>query len=70
MHPAGEIPLFQAGASDVGRQFAATVSNAIFAATPAMEVGIEMRNDLRQRAIEVGRSADDIRLLPAVFLYR
>ncbi len=64
MHPAGEIPLFQAGASDVGRQFAATVSNAIFAATPAMEVGIEMRNDLRQRAIEVGRSADDIRVLP------
>jgi len=69
MHPAGEIPLFQAGASDVGRQFAATVSNAIFAATPAMEVGIEMRNDLRQQAIEVGRSADDIRLLPGLYFF-
>ncbi|EFI66679.1 hypothetical protein BFZC1_20918 [Lysinibacillus fusiformis ZC1] len=69
MHPAGEIPLFQAGASDVGRQFAATVSNAIFAATPTMEVGIEMRNDLRQQAIEVGRSADDIRLLPGLYFF-
>lgn len=69
MHPAGEIPLFQAGASYVGRQFAATVSNAIFAATPTMEVGIEMRNDLRQQAIEVGRSADDIRLLPGLYFF-
>lgn len=69
MHPAGEIPLFQAGASDVGRRFAATVSNAIFAAAPAMEVGIEMRNDLRQQAIEVGRSADDIRLLPGLYFF-
>lgn len=46
MHPAGDIPLFQAGASDTGRQFAAKVSNAIFAATPDIEVGIELRNDL------------------------
>ncbi len=69
MHPAGEIPLFQAGASDVGRQFAATVYNAIFAATPAMEVGIEMRNDLRKRAVNVGRTADDIRLLPGLYFF-
>ncbi len=69
MHPAGDIPLFQAGASDVGRQFAATVSNAIFAATPAMEVGIEMRNDLRKRAVEIGRSANDIRLLPGLYFF-
>lgn len=69
MHPAGDIPFFQAGASDVGRQFAATVSNAIFAATPAMEVGVEMRNDLRKRAVEVGRSADDIRLLPGLYFF-
>ncbi|MGE7112958.1 NtaA/DmoA family FMN-dependent monooxygenase [Lysinibacillus sp. NPDC047702] len=69
MHPAGDIPLFQAGASDSGRQFAATVSNAIFAATPVMEVGIELRNDLRKRAVEVGRSADDIRLLPGLYFF-
>lgn len=69
MHPAGDIPLFQAGASEVGRQFAATVSNAIFAATPTMDVGIEMRNDLRKRAVEAGRSADDIRLLPGFYFF-
>lgn len=69
MHPAGDIPLFQAGASDSGRQFAATVSNAIFAATPVMEVGIELRNDLRKRAVEIGRSVDDIRLLPGLYFF-
>jgi len=69
MHPAGDIPLFQAGASESGRQFAASVSNAIFAATPVMEVGIELRNDLRKRAVEVGRSADDIRLLPGLYFF-
>jgi len=69
MHPAGDIPLFQAGASDIGRQFAATVSNAIFAATPAIEVGIEMRNDLQKRAVKVGRIIDDIRLLPGLYFF-
>ncbi|MET4559784.1 FMN-dependent oxidoreductase (nitrilotriacetate monooxygenase family) [Lysinibacillus parviboronicapiens] len=69
MYPAGDIPLFQAGASETGRQFAATVSNAIFAATPVMEVGIELRNDLRKRAITAGRSADDIRLLPGLYFF-
>lgn len=69
MHPAGDIPLFQAGASDTGRQFAAAVSNAIFAATPDIEVGIELRNDLRKRAVELGRSADDIRLLPGLYFF-
>ncbi|MFC9539516.1 NtaA/DmoA family FMN-dependent monooxygenase [Lysinibacillus sp. NPDC056959] len=69
MQPAGDIPLFQAGASDTGRQFAAAVSNAIFAATPDIEVGIELRNDLRKRAVELGRSADDIRLLPGLYFF-
>ncbi|MEQ6356705.1 NtaA/DmoA family FMN-dependent monooxygenase [Lysinibacillus sp. M3] len=69
MHPAGDIPLFQAGASDIGRQFAAAVSNAIFAATPDIEVGIELRNDLRKRAVELGRSADDMRLLPGLYFF-
>lgn len=69
MHPAGDIPLFQAGASDTGRQFAAAVSNAIFAATPDIEVGIELRNDLIKRAVEAGRSADDIRLLPGLYFF-
>ncbi|NNS10145.1 NtaA/DmoA family FMN-dependent monooxygenase [Erwinia sp. JH02] len=63
------IPLFQAGASDAGRDFAARTADAIFAATPDAAAGIELRNDLRRRAVAHGRRADDIRLLPGISLY-
>ncbi|MBK0002002.1 NtaA/DmoA family FMN-dependent monooxygenase [Erwinia sp. S43] len=63
------IPLFQAGASDSGRDFAARTADAIFAATPDIAAGVELRNDLRRRAVAHGRSADDIRLMPGVSLY-
>lgn len=63
------IPLFQAGASDTGRDFAASTADAIFAATPDLAAGVELRNDLRRRAVAHGRQADDIRLIPGVSLY-
>ncbi|WP_456295299.1 NtaA/DmoA family FMN-dependent monooxygenase [Vibrio sp. AK197] len=68
-YPSGNIPLFQAGASPWGRDFAAKVANAIFAATPDLHAGIELRNDLRQRAALQGRNADDIKVLPGLSLY-
>ena len=67
-HPAGRIPLFQAGASNTGREFAASIADAIFAATPAMEAAIELRADLRSRAERLGRAPDAIRLLPGLSL--
>lgn len=67
-HPA-PLPLFQAGASEAGRDFAASVSNAIFASTPDRAAAVELRGDLRKRAVAVGRAADDIRLLPGLSLY-
>lgn len=66
---AGPPPLFQAGASDVGRAFAASVANATFAATPDMAAGVELRTDLRRRAAQCGRSADAVRVLPGLYFF-
>ncbi|MDS1137746.1 NtaA/DmoA family FMN-dependent monooxygenase [Nitratireductor indicus] len=68
-HPAGRIPLFQAGASDAGRDFAASVADAIFGAIPDLAAGIELRGDLRRRAAQKGRSPDDIRVLPGLYFF-
>ncbi|WEX08019.1 NtaA/DmoA family FMN-dependent monooxygenase [Chelativorans sp. AA-79] len=68
-HPAGRIPLFQAGASDAGRDFAASVADAIFGAIPDLAAGIELRADLRRRAEAKGRSPDDIRVLPGLYFF-
>lgn len=63
------IPLFQAGASSEGRDFAARVADGIFAATPDMEAAIELRHDIRQRAASHGRNPDAVRVLPGLSLY-
>lgn len=68
-HAAGAIPLFQAGASDAGRDFAARVADAIFAASPDIEAGVELRRDLRERTVRHGRGADAVRVLPGLSLY-
>jgi len=69
MHPAGRIPLFQAGASDTGRDFAASVADAIFGSIPDLASGVELRGDLRRRAAAKGRSPDDIRVLPGLYFF-
>lgn len=63
------IPLIQAGASPAGRNFAASVADAIFASVPDRDAGVELRMDLRRRAENHGRNADDIRILPGLSLY-
>ncbi len=68
-HPKGMPPLFQAGASDEGRDFAASTADAIFAATPELSVAIELRADLRRRAAARGRQVEDIRLLPGCYFF-
>ncbi|MEC5342582.1 NtaA/DmoA family FMN-dependent monooxygenase [Brenneria populi] len=65
----GAIPLFQAGASDWGRDFAARIADGVFAATPDSAAGVELRADLRRRAQAHGRRPDAIRLLPGLSLY-
>lgn len=68
-HAAGSPPLFQAGASDVGRDFAASVADATFAAAPDMAAGIELRADLRRRAEGHGRGPGSVRVLPGLYLF-
>lgn len=63
------IPLFQAGASETGRDFAAGIADAIFASTPDQEAALELRTDLRKRAESQGRRAEAIRVLPGLSLY-
>lgn len=67
-HPA-PLPLFQAGASPAGRDFAASCAQAIFASCPDMEVARELRRDMRARAAGHGRDPDDIRVLPGLSLF-
>ncbi|MBN9672262.1 NtaA/DmoA family FMN-dependent monooxygenase [Roseibium aggregatum] len=63
------IPLIQAGASPTGRAFAASIADAVFAASPDRDAAIELRADLRNLAEASGRSADKIRVLPGLSLY-
>lgn len=64
-----DIPLVQAGASSEGRNFAASIADAVFASTPDIKAALEIRRDLRQRAERHGRKADDILVLPGLSLY-
>ncbi|MEK3943733.1 NtaA/DmoA family FMN-dependent monooxygenase [Paenibacillus sp. FSL H3-0310] len=68
-HKSGTPPLFQAGASDIGRNFASSVADAIFAAMPDIESGVELRNDLRRKAAEQGRDPDAIKVLPGLYFF-
>lgn len=68
-HAGGPPPLFQAGASDIGRDFAASIADATFAATPDRVAGIELRSDLRRRAERHGRSPDSVRVLPGLHFF-
>lgn len=65
----GPLPLFQAGGSPSGLDFAARFADAVFAATPDIRSGVELRDDLRRRAVAHGRDADAIRVLPGLSLY-
>ena len=68
-YPGPRIPLIQAGASDTGRDFAASVADLVFAPTPDQEAALELRRDLSRRAERHGRTPADIRLLPGLSLY-
>lgn len=68
-HPSGRMPFFQAGASDAGRNFAAHVADVMFAATPDIESGIALKQDLASRCQQIGRSPSALKVLPGVALY-
>ncbi|MBE9638702.1 NtaA/DmoA family FMN-dependent monooxygenase [Salipiger mangrovisoli] len=67
-HPA-PLPLFQAGASHVGRGFAAAIADGTFAACPDKDAALALRADLRRRAVARGRAADAVRVMPGLSLF-
>ena len=63
------VPFIQAGASPAGRNFAASIADAVFASTPDKQAAMDLRLDLRRRAEGHGRQAGDILVMPGLSLY-
>ncbi len=60
--------IVQAGASDVGRQFAAEVAEVVFGAGGEISVAQRYYADLNGRTKQVGRDPDDLKVLPGCFV--
>jgi FMN-dependent oxidoreductase (nitrilotriacetate monooxygenase family) len=58
----------QAGASEAGRQLAAETAEAVFTAQNGLVAGREFYADVKGRMEKVGRSRDDMKILPACFV--
>jgi FMN-dependent oxidoreductase (nitrilotriacetate monooxygenase family) len=64
--PQGQPVIFQAGASEVGKSYAAKVADAIFAHSETIEEGVKYYQDIKQRAAALGRSPEDILIFPGI----
>ena len=64
--PQGQPVIFQAGASDDGRNFAAQHADAIFAAAPTLEEGQDYYRDVKARAQGFGRDPEQLYVLPGI----
>ncbi|MGB8419578.1 LLM class flavin-dependent oxidoreductase [Paraburkholderia sp.] len=62
----GHPVLFQAGASEGGRDLAARTADAIFGVVRSMEEAREYSEDVKARAAKYGRRAEDIVFLPSI----
>lgn len=67
--PQGYPVLVQAGSSLSGRILAGTYAEAVFTAQRTIAEGKEFYDDLKQRAIDAGRSSEDVVILPGVVPY-
>lgn len=64
--PQGQPVIFQAGASDDGRNFAAQHADAIFAHAPTLEDGQSYYTDVKARARGFGRDPEQLYVLPGI----
>jgi len=64
--PQGRPVLVQAGSSDTGRRFAARHAEAVFTAHMAKATAQEFYADLKRLAVEEGRAADQVLILPGL----
>ena len=60
----GRPVLIQAGSSEAGRGFAATVADAVFSGQAAMTGAAEFYQDIKNRAAKAGRNPDEVLILP------
>lgn len=60
--------IVQAGASESGRQLAAETAEAVFTAQSDLAVGQKFYADVKGRMAKLGRSRDDMKILPACFV--
>jgi FMN-dependent oxidoreductase (nitrilotriacetate monooxygenase family) len=60
--------IVQAGASEAGRQLAAETAEAVFTAQSNLAVGREFYADVKGRMEKLGRSRDDMKILPGCFV--
>jgi alkanesulfonate monooxygenase len=60
--------IVQAGASDVGRQLAAEVAEAIFAGVNNMEDSRRLYADIKSRAEKAGRAREHVKIMPGCFV--
>jgi FMN-dependent oxidoreductase (nitrilotriacetate monooxygenase family) len=64
--PQGHPVLIQAGSSNDGRAFAAQYAEAIFTAHQRVEDARVFYNDIKAQAVALGRSEDDVKILPGL----
>ena len=60
--------LFQAGASEAGRTFAAKNAEAVFIQSPNLAAAARDTADIRARAVQHGRQPDDIRFFQGLYV--
>ena len=65
--PQGRPVIFQAGASEPGKQLAARTADAVFTAAQTVPEGQEYYSDLKRRLPDYGRRPEDIIVMPGVF---
>ena len=64
--PQGYPVMIQAGASESGRDLAASVAEIVYAVQQDMAAAREFSIDLKRRAVTYGRSPDHIKIMPGV----
>ncbi|MCR8656204.1 LLM class flavin-dependent oxidoreductase [Paenibacillus endoradicis] len=62
----GHPVIFQAGSSEVGKNYASKEADAVFTGHETIEEAIEFYNDVKNRAITFGRNPDDVLIFPGI----
>jgi alkanesulfonate monooxygenase len=65
--PQGHPVIFQAGSSESGKDLAAACGEVIYTAQNDLNAARRFYEDVKLRAVALGRRADDIQILPGVF---